>query len=305
MSIQQDHEQWDIVTSVGFTALLVAAGRAVEGHRDRPLVDDPWAARFVAAAEPPSTVPVTPDQRWNLDGVDQEVRGEVDTFWSMMTSYQGVRSRFFDTVLDRAVAAGVHQVVLLAAGLDARAMRLAWGRPVTVFEIDQAAVLEFKDEVVGAHDGRATCDRRVVGVDLRDDWAAALRASGFDPTRPTAWLAEGLLPFLPAAAQEQLLRTVDEYSAPGSVIAAEHFDNALETMGRNRGMAALTAPFGLEPTTLASAEERTPAARRLAELGWDVATRPSRDVARGYGRELGTMPDGTKFSSDLVTATKG
>jgi len=298
------YEQWDIVSGVGFTALLVAAGRAVEGHRERPLVTDPWAARFVAAAEPPSTVPVTPDQRWNLDGADQQVRGEVDAFWSMMTSYQGVRSRFFDTVLDRAVAAGVHQVVLLAAGLDARALRLEWGPPVTVFEIDQAAVLEFKDEVVGSHDGRPTCDRRVVGVDLRDDWAAALRASGFDPSRPTAWLAEGLLPFLPADAQERLLRTVDAHSAPGSVIAAEHFENALQMMGRGRGMTALTAPFGVEPTGLASAEERTPAASRLSELGWDVDTRPSPDVARGYGRELGTLPDGTAFSSDLVTARK-
>lgn len=256
------------------------------------------------AAEPPSTVPVRPDQSWDLPGSDDATRSEVDAFWTMMTSYQGVRSRFFDTVLDGAVARGVDQVVLLAAGLDARALRLAWGPSVTVFEIDHAGVLEFKDEMVDAHDGRATCDRRVVGVDLRDDWAAALRSSGFDPSRPTAWLAEGLLPFLPAAAQEQLLRTIDSYSAPGSEIAAEHFDNALQMLGHSRGMEALTAPFGVVPAELASPEERTPAARRLAELGWTVSSQPSPDVARGYGRELGPMPDGTQFTSDLVTATK-
>ncbi|TCK23022.1 SAM-dependent methyltransferase [Pseudonocardia endophytica] len=303
--MSDQHEQWDIVSSIGFTALLVAAGRAVEGHQDRPLVDDPWAARFVAAAEPPSTVPVRPDQTWELSDPAPGVQDEVDAFWTMMTSYQGVRSRFFDTVLDRAVADGVHQVVLLAAGLDARALRLVWGPSVTVFEIDQSGVMEFKDEVVDAHDGRPTCDRRVVGVDLRDDWAAALRASGHDPSKPTAWLAEGLLPFLPADAQEQLLRTIDQLSAPGSVIAAEHFADAIGMLGHHRGMAALTAPFGVDPAVLASPEERTPAARRLDELGWDVATRHSPDVARGYGRELGPMPDGTEFSSDLVTATKG
>lgn len=300
----EKHEQWDIVSSVGFTALLVAAGRAVETCRDERLVDDPWAQRFVAAANPPSAVPVRPGETWAVDDPDPEIRSEVDGFWTMMATYQGVRSRFFDDALDRAVAAGADQVVLLAAGLDARALRLQWGPGVIVYEIDQAGVLEFKDEVVDSHDGSPTCDRRGVGVDLRDDWVSALRAQGFDPSRPTAWLAEGLLPFLPAQAQEQLLLAIHELSAPGSTIAAEHFADAIGMMSGRRSLAALVAPFGVEFSSLVSSEQRPPAARRLAELGWDVASSDSPGVARGYGRELGGLPEGIEFSSDLVTATK-
>ncbi|RZT86467.1 methyltransferase (TIGR00027 family) [Pseudonocardia sediminis] len=299
-----EHEQWDIVSSVGFTALLVAAGRAVETCRDDRLVDDPWAQRFVAAANPPSSVPVRPGETWTVHDPDPAIRSEVDGFWTMMATYQGVRSRFFDDALDRAVSAGTDQVVLLAAGLDARALRLPWGSGVTVYEIDQAGVLEFKDEVVEAHDGRPTCDRRVVGVDLRDDWVAALRAQGFDPSRPTAWLAEGLLPFLPADAQETLLRAIDELSAPGSTIAAEHFADVIAMMAHRPSLAALVAPFGVEFPSLISTEERPPAARRLSELGWDVDSVDSPGVARGYGRDLAGLPDGIEFSSDLVTAVK-
>lgn len=298
------HEQWDIVSSVGFTALLVAAGRAVETCRDDRLVDDPWAQRFVTAAQPPSTVPTSPEQSWQLRAEHPDVRAEVDGFWSTMATYQGVRSRFFDTELDRAVAAGVDQVVLLAAGLDARALRLQWGAHVTVYEIDQAGVLEFKDEVVDAHDGRPTCDRRAVGVDLRDDWVGALRGEGFDPSRRTAWLAEGLLPFLPAAAQEELLTSIDGLSAPGSVIAAEHFEDAIAMMSGRPSLAAMVEPFGVHLPDLVSTEARIPAAQRLAELGWEVASTASTGVAHGYGRSLDGLPGGGEFTSDLVTATK-
>ena len=302
--MSEQHEQWDIVSSVGFTALLVAAGRAVESCRDDRLVDDPWARRFVDAAATPAPVPTRPGQRWTIVGDDPGVQAEVDGFWSTMASYQGVRSRFFDATLQSAVDAGVEQVVLLAAGLDVRALRLSWGPQVTVFEIDQAAVLEFKDHVVAAHDGRPTCERRAVGVDLRDDWVAALRGSGFDPSRRTAWLAEGLLPFLPAQAQLDLLRSIDELSAPGSVIAAEHFEDVFALLAERPGVAALAEPFGVTMSELVPREPRTPAARQLAESGWDVSSAQSPAVARGYRRELGTFPGGARFTSDLVVGTK-
>jgi methyltransferase (TIGR00027 family) len=60
-----------------------------------------------------------------------------------------------------------------------------------------------------------------VAIDLRQDWPAALRAAGFDPARPTAWLAEGLLMYLPAEAQDRLFEQITELSAPGSRVSAE------------------------------------------------------------------------------------
>ena len=197
------YEQWDIVSSVGLTALVVAAGRSVDTHRRDGLISDPYAERFVAAAEPPTplpTRPVTPRS-------DSE-----DELWQMMSGYMGVRTRFFDEFFDAAGRAGIRQAVILAAGLDARAQRLEWAPGTTLFEVDQPAVLAFKDEVLGEAPGggRPRCDRRTVAVDLRDDWTGALGGAGFDPSAPTAWLAEGLLPYLPAEAQEALLEAVDE-----------------------------------------------------------------------------------------------
>ena len=52
---------------------------------------------------------------------------------------------------------------------------------------------------------RPTADRRAVAVDLRDDWPAALTKAGFNPAEPAAWIAEGILGYLPAEAQDRLL----------------------------------------------------------------------------------------------------
>ena len=65
----------------------------------------------------------------------------------------------------------------------------------------------------------------MVAVDLRDDWPAALRGAGFDPTQPTAWSAEGLLGYLPPEAQDRLLDTITALSAPGSRLATESAPN--------------------------------------------------------------------------------
>jgi len=298
--VSSEHEQWDIVSSVGFTALMVAAGRAVETNRDGGLVDDPWAERFVDAAAMPQRLPTRPDQAWP----DSTGGDDVSAFWSVMTTYQGVRSRYFDLALTAATEGGVDQVVLLAAGLDSRAVRLSWAAGTTVYEVDQATVLEFKDQVLAEHDAKPTCDRRVVGVDLRDDWVSALRAAGFDPARPSAWLAEGLLPFLPPQAEADLFAAVDRLAAPGSSIAVEHFAPVFEHAADSPVMSAFGAPFGMQIDRLANTEPRTPPARRLSDAGWTVRTTPSPDAAIDYGRVLPALESGIRMNSELLTATK-
>src|SRR5699024_6712569 len=133
-----------------------------------------------------------------------------------------------------AVAAGVRQVVILASGLDSRAYRLAWPAGTVVFEIDQPKVLSYKAATLAAHGVTPSTDRREVPMDLRQDWPAALRAAGFDPAAPTAWLAEGLLMYLPADAQDRLFEQVTALSVPGSRIAVEtaasHADERREEM---------------------------------------------------------------------------
>src|SRR3989440_3686905 len=130
-----------IISGVGFTALAVAAGRAVESSRPDRVIEDPLAAAFVAAAHSPVPLPL----RWPEPGTalsDQEV------LLLHGADYVGLRSRFCDDYLRRACSDGIGQVVVLAAGLDTRAFRLGWLAGARLFEIDQPSVLEFKDAVL-------------------------------------------------------------------------------------------------------------------------------------------------------------
>ncbi|GAA3439943.1 SAM-dependent methyltransferase [Kutzneria kofuensis] len=178
---------WDIVTDVGITALAVAAARAIESHRANPLVSDPYAELFVAAARPQPPMPTRP-----ADAPDP---------WQDMGDYLGVRSRFFDEYF---AAGATRQAVLLAAGLDVRGYRLDWPAGTVVYELDVPKVLQFKQNVLADNGVASRTEVRNVDVDLRDDWPTALQRAGFDRTAPTSWLAEGLLPFLPNDAVERL-----------------------------------------------------------------------------------------------------
>lgn len=211
--MRSDNDSWDITTSVGSTALFVAAARALEARKPTPLAEDPLAEVFCRAA----------GGNWAdlLDGVvlDHPLRSE--DFGTHFVTYQGARTRYFDAYLRAAADAGVRQIVILASGLDSRAFRLDLPTGTTVFELDQPRVLEFKRQIIEQLGVSATAERREVAVDLREDWPSALRAAGFQTSAPSAWIAEGLLIYLPAAAQEQLFTGIDAMSGSGSRLALE------------------------------------------------------------------------------------
>ncbi|MEU6129750.1 class I SAM-dependent methyltransferase [Saccharopolyspora sp. NPDC047091] len=264
------HEQWDIVSGVGITALAVAGGRAVESQREDRLINDPYAADLVAAAG--STM-------------FTEMENSPAELLEAMSGYLGVRTRFFDEYFLRAAAGGVQQAVILASGLDTRAFRLAWPEGLRVFEIDQPKVLQFKDDTLNRIDAEPGSDRRVVPVDLRDDWASALEAAGFDATKPTAWLAEGLLPYLPPEAEAQLLATVDRLSAPGSRLSIEHMAGPRDRFATDE-MQAIGRQWGIDLLGLFSTDDRPDPEDVLKRAGWQVRREPTNEIAAGYGREL-------------------
>lgn len=275
MTSTSRYEQWDIRSSVGLTALGVAAGRAVEtGRGPDALLHDPWAERFIARAQPPAPMPTTPDEAASA--------GEA---WTAIAHFMGVRSRFFDEYFTAATDAGVDQVVLLAAGLDARAYRLSWPSACHLYEVDQPKVLEFKDTVLDEAGATAGCTRHAVATDLREDWAGALQQAGFDPSRPTAWLAEGLLPYLPAVAEEQLIDRVDELSAPGSRIAVEAIRDMTAVV--NHAMFDRDFDkFGVDVRDLWNDEPRQPIDDRLRAHGWGVDIESVREATQRFGRSL-------------------
>lgn len=196
-----------IPEGVGRTALGMARVRAEESARPDRLFDDPFAAVFVAAA--PGALPA-----------DRSAGDPGASFGWLLRFYGVIRTRFFDDYLLTACTDGISQIVLLAAGLDSRAFRLAWPAAVRVFEVDMPAVLSFKDRVL---DGQPpTCQRVALPADLREDWAPRLAEAGFDPQTPTAWLIEGLFIYLTADEAAGLLDAVGGVSAAGSRLAFEH-----------------------------------------------------------------------------------
>ncbi|MFI9364430.1 SAM-dependent methyltransferase [Kitasatospora sp. NPDC053057] len=242
---------------VGLTALGVAVARAQESLRDDRLFDDPYARTFVEA-------------------VDAESVGSMRAFGS----YIALRTALFDDYLLAAARAGRTQVVVLAAGLDTRALRLDWPAGTTVFELDLPEVLEFKEAVLGEVAAPAGSTRTVVPADLREDWAAALTAAGFHPEAPTAWLAEGLLPYLTQADNDLLLERVGALSAPTSRLAVEHVNPTTTYKGDVSGFQRMQSSIGAQ---WRSTQADPPG--WLAGHGWRTLDAPTMDELHlRYGR---------------------
>jgi methyltransferase (TIGR00027 family) len=271
-----DNDTWDLATSVGATATMVAAARAIATKAENPVIEDRFAEPLVRA------VGVEFFTRWADGEIDATDVDYPEASWKLgdMPAAMAVRTRFFDTFFRDATQAGIRQAVILASGLDARAYRLAWPDDMTVFEIDQPEVIEFKTNTLAGLGAAPTADLRTVAIDLRQDWPAALRAAGLDTIRPTAWIAEGLLGYLPPAAQDALLDNITALSAAGSRLACEATPNrpqidrerARELM---RKASAKWREHGLELdfTDLGFEGERNDVASHLDDLGWtSVAT---------------------------------
>ena len=216
--MRTDDDSWSISDSVGATALMVAAVRAAESNRAVPLINDPYA-RMLVADEGGGVFSSI------LDGSLTDRLAAKDpaaaAILSYMEDYQAVRTHFFDTFFTEAAAAGIRQFVILASGLDTRAYRLNWPQDAVVYEVDLPTVLEYKASELASHGVYPRATVREVGVDLRDDWPTVLKQQGFDLSEPTAWLAEGLLMYLPGTAQDELFELITESSGAGSRVAAE------------------------------------------------------------------------------------
>ena len=146
-----------------------------------------------------------------------------------------------------------------------------------------------------------TAELHTVSIDLREDWPAALRASGFDETKPTAWSAEGLLVYLPPDAQDRLFDHITALSAPGSRLVFEHSGKAKPKPDVAKAAAhALSLPGagrfgahfkgGLGPT----------GRDWLSGQGWTTHSADRAEVGRRYGRPDTRLPGG-----EFVTATRG
>jgi methyltransferase (TIGR00027 family) len=291
-------EEWDIVSGVGYTALLVAGWRALHAASPQPLAADEYAKHFVVASADPY-----------LTGL--LVNPATSEGATAFPRLYGVQTRFFDEFFSSAADNGIRQAVIVAAGLDSRAYRLGWPGDTTVFEVDQPKVLDFKARVLAEQQAEPTARRKVVAADLRDDWSMPLQHTGFDTKRPTAWSVEGLLPYLTGDAQDTLFARIDELSASGSRLAIGALGSCFD-QDRLRALEATYPGLNMSGDVDFSAltypvETKTDPAQWLADHGWAVdPVRTTLDLQAGYGR---TPPDvdvhiDAIMRSEYITATR-
>jgi methyltransferase (TIGR00027 family) len=281
-----DNDSWDLASSVGATATMVAAARAIASTADDALIDDPFAEPLVRAVGVDfftrlATGELRPE---DLDADNASVGMQ------RMTDNMAVRTKFFDEFFTDATTAGIRQAVILASGLDSRAYRLQWPAGTTVYEIDQPDVIEFKTRTLAEFGAEPTARRRTVAIDLRNDWPSALKAAGFDPSRPSAWSAEGLLGYLPPEAQDRLLDTITELSAASSRVAVESVptidpadhERAIERM-QEASQRWRDHGFDLDFADLVYLGDRNEAAGYLADHGWQLNRHSVKELLAANG----------------------
>jgi methyltransferase (TIGR00027 family) len=252
------------VDPVAQTSRWMAAARARESERPYRLFDDSLAA---ALAGPEGFA-------W-LDGM------ESTPGFGGPALYVIVRTRFFDDFLLYASwGARVRQVVLLAAGMDARAFRLNWPPGIRLYELDQPQVLNAKDEILDRTSAQPACERRVVGVDLRNpSWSKALLNAGYEAQEPSVWLMEGLLFYMSETIVRNLLDVAGALAAPGSLLGMDLVNRNLLRSLTMRPLLRAFARRGASGHFGVNYPEAL-----LAEYGWTAeATQPG-EWSANYGR---------------------
>jgi methyltransferase (TIGR00027 family) len=276
VSLRSESDSWDLATSVGATATMVAAQRALSS--DAGLIDDPFAAPLVRAV--------------GIDVYTRLVNGEIpvtdgtDFDPARMARGMAVRTRFYDRFFVDATRSGIRQAVILAAGLDARAYRLPWPQGTVLYEVDLPEVIEFKTSTLAKLGAEPTVERRTVAVDLRDDWPAALQEAGFDPQSPSAWSAEGLVVYLPPEAQDALFGSITALSAPRSQVASEFVPDTTifnDPRWREHHDRMTKLGFELDLNDLVYHYERSHIIEDLTKRGWQVAHRQVAEMHAANG----------------------
>ena len=299
-SSRSDGDSWDLASSVGATATAVAARRALASKGPNPLIDDPFAEPLVRAVGVEAFIRM-------MDGEIETPEDDPAFTAQRLGEGMAVRTRFFDSFFLQAAESGIRQAVILASGLDTRAYRLGWPPGTVVYEIDQPRVIEFKTATLADLGATPSADRRAVGIDLRDDWPAALTDSGFDADAPAAWSAEGLLGYLPPEAQDRLFDNITALSASGSRIGTGYVPDIrgrIEKRGREISERWRRMGLDLNWADLVYPGERNDVVTYLSEQGWRSTVHSTPELYAANGFDFPEHPSMAAFADiRYVTAT--
>jgi methyltransferase (TIGR00027 family) len=240
------------------TARWTASVRALESACKDRLFDDPCATalageegqRWLAQRSPDSVLPIV------------------------------LRTRYFDDFLQRITQeSGLRQVVLMAAGLDTRALRLAWPEGTRLFEIDQPEVLAMKETVLQAAGASPACERHAIPADLTGPWQDRLIKAGFDPGQPSGWLLEGFLFYLPDESGQRLLDELNPLAAPGSWLGFDVINSSMLTSLLTRLWIEMQANSGAPWIGVLDEPQAF-----LAERGWRASLTQAGQPDANHGR---------------------
>jgi methyltransferase (TIGR00027 family) len=199
------------------TCLYVAAGRALGAREPDIAIRNPdyLAERLLGPEERALVSDQAVVRALEHDFADVAKDQEALGSMAMMI----IRTRFIEERLEQEIRAGVSQVVILGAGFDTRAYRLTeLLKSAQVFEADQPSTQEYKKRRIRETGIEVPPNLTYVPVDFRHDKLGdALAAAGYDSSRKTFFVWEGVTMYLPEAAVEETLRWVGS-QAPGSTI---------------------------------------------------------------------------------------
>lgn len=269
------------LTGVPLTALGVAIIRARESDRSDRLYYDPYARAFAEAAHNAflgSNAPADAASQWS------QIERLADQF------YEGrsVGVRIVDDRVRAWVDSGGRQVVMLGAGLDTRAYRMALPADVRWFELDLPEMFDFKEAVLSSVNAVPVCDRRILAVDLRSEWASTLLATGFEPDVRATWIDEGVIPYLAHNEAIEVATTITRLSATGSEFGTVRAQ-VDENQQRYRDLRSLVAAnAGERPAIRGLGPD---AQRWLENNGWHTDFRGWDDAAMPYARAAANTGD--------------
>jgi methyltransferase (TIGR00027 family) len=243
-------------TEYSRTAEFMAVFRALETARSPKvrLFNDPWAIGFLR----PSFRVLAELAR--LPFIGWLLTYFLDWRWPGARSSGVARTRYIDEALIGALGEGIGQVVLLGAGFDCRAYRLAQMAKVRVFEVDHPNTSAMKQKRVRGSLGQLPSYVSFVAIDFnREKLNDVLERSGLDLARPVFFLWEGVTQYLTADAVDATFRYVAT-AAPGSEILFTYVDEkvlrpqpgyvGISAIARAVNNAAEPWVFGFRPSEL-------------------------------------------------------
>lgn len=150
-----------------------------------------------------------------VEPIDDAQRFQHIAYW-----YTILREKYGDAVIEAAIAAGCRQLLLLGSGYDTRFFRISavQENAVATFEVDLPKTIDDKRTCLVNKLGYIPEGLTLIPLDFNHDDLSSLVRYGFDPTRATVYVWQGVSYYLPKESVSQVLDFINSQMLPDSVL---------------------------------------------------------------------------------------